>query len=298
MMRNINSPPYGHSSGAPRVSLLEEPYGKDELDINFQIHSMEKEAYCSVLRAFNAQSDLLSWGKEWLITELRKELNVTDSEHSQLLVKINSDKSIQRIRELQKHAHESLSGKLNYSGLVDSVDNTPPKKRRPSCPPPSKSQKYVLHHQPSLATIPSLAPTNFKDDQQLGEFAVLSSVQSMKVVNHNFQGPLSNKRGPAQSHVKKGIHTPDSCKFKNRSEFIEIRATDTIIHEVERMTYGRENPDPVQVEKAKLILRDHERAILGALDKLANVSDVDDSPNQLHYSYEEPHGNKHNVGEW
>ncbi|KAF2306867.1 hypothetical protein GH714_022186 [Hevea brasiliensis] len=177
MMRNINSTPYGHSSGAPRVSLLEEPYAKDELDINFQIHSMEKEAYCSVLRAFNAQSDLLSW-------------------------------------------------------------------------------------------------TNFKDDQQLGEFAVLSSVQSMKVVNHNFQGPLSNKRGPAQSHVKKGIHMPDSGKFKNRSEFIEIRATDTIIHEVERMTYGRENPDPVQVEKAKLILRDHERAILGALDKLANVSDV------------------------
>ncbi|XP_057999490.1 protein EMSY-LIKE 4-like [Hevea brasiliensis] len=120
----------------------------------------------------------------------------------------------------------------------------------------------------------------------------------MKVVNHNFQGPLSNKRGPEQSHVKKGIHMPDSGKFKNRSEFIEIRATDTIIHEVERMTYGRENPDPVQVEKAKLILRDHERAILGALDKLANVSDVDDSPNQLHYSYEEPHGNKHNVGEW
>ncbi|XP_057998473.1 protein EMSY-LIKE 3-like [Hevea brasiliensis] len=120
----------------------------------------------------------------------------------------------------------------------------------------------------------------------------------MKVVNHNFQGPLSNKRGPAQSHVKKGIHMPDSGKFKNRSEFIEIHATDTIIHEVERMTYGRENPDPVQVEKAKLILRDHERAILGALDKLANVSDVDDSPNQLHYSYEEPHGNKHNVGEW
>lgn len=37
-------------------------------------------------------------GKEWLITELRKELNVTDTEHGQLLVKINSDESIKRIR--------------------------------------------------------------------------------------------------------------------------------------------------------------------------------------------------------
>lgn len=61
MMRNVKSPPYAHSSGAPRASLLEPPCGTDDKDINFQIHSMEKEAYSSVLRAFNAQSDLLSW---------------------------------------------------------------------------------------------------------------------------------------------------------------------------------------------------------------------------------------------
>ncbi|KAG8648001.1 protein EMSY-LIKE 3 isoform X2 [Manihot esculenta] len=265
MMRNVKSPPYAHSSGAPRASLLEPPCGTDDKDINFQIHSMEKEAYSSVLRAFNAQSDLLSWGKEWLITELRKELNVTDTEHGQLLVKINSDESIKRIREWQKHAHKSLSAKLDNSGPIDSVDDTPQEKR------PLKSQKYVLYHQPSLARIPLLAQTHYKDNQQRDELAVLSSVQSMKVVDHNFSGPLSNKGGPAQSHSKTGFHVAGSSKFKNHSQFIKIRATDEIILEVERMAYGREDPDPVQLEKAKLILRDHEKAILGALDKLADV---------------------------
>lgn len=39
-------------------------------------------------------------GKEGLITELRKELNVTDTEHGELLLQINSDKSIKMIRSL------------------------------------------------------------------------------------------------------------------------------------------------------------------------------------------------------
>lgn len=41
---------------------IAEPHGKDEIfDVAFQIQCLEKEAYCSVLRAFIAQSDLLSW---------------------------------------------------------------------------------------------------------------------------------------------------------------------------------------------------------------------------------------------
>ena len=41
---------------------------------------------------------VIEQGKEGLITELRKELNVTDTEHGELLGKINSDKSIKMIR--------------------------------------------------------------------------------------------------------------------------------------------------------------------------------------------------------
>ncbi|XP_014514021.1 protein EMSY-LIKE 1 isoform X2 [Vigna radiata var. radiata] len=64
-----------------------------------QIHQLEQEAYSAVLRAFKAQSDALTWEKEGLITELRKELRVSDDEHRELLTRVNSDEIIHRIRE-------------------------------------------------------------------------------------------------------------------------------------------------------------------------------------------------------
>ncbi|XP_028759848.1 protein EMSY-LIKE 3 isoform X3 [Neltuma alba] len=67
-----------------------------------QIHNIEQEAYTSVLRAFKAQSDAISWEKESLITELRKELRVSDEEHRELLSRVNADDIIRRIREWRK----------------------------------------------------------------------------------------------------------------------------------------------------------------------------------------------------
>ncbi|XP_048235839.1 protein EMSY-LIKE 4 isoform X1 [Ricinus communis] len=297
MMHNLKTSPHGHISGTPRIPLPKEPCEGDEMDIKFQIHSLETEAYYSVLRAFIAQSDLLSWGKEGLITELRKELNVTDIEHSQLLAKINSDESTKRIRELRNGAHESMSIKMNAPDLVNnSVDDALPTKRRPSRPPLLKPQKYVPYDQPYSATIPSLPQTHFRDNRQHGETTAFSPTVSLKIVNHNFQGPLSNKDGgPSQSHMKNSFQTSDVGKSKKSSEFIKIRATDMVIQEVKRMTYGRNNPDPAQVEKAKLILREHERDILGALDKLADLPDQDDSPNLVSYADKELHRNRRRM---
>ncbi|GLT96166.1 hypothetical protein SLE2022_138100 [Rubroshorea leprosula] len=63
-----------------------------------QIHKLEQEAYCAALRAFKAQFDAITWEKEGLITELRKELRVSDDEQRELLSKVNADDIIQRIR--------------------------------------------------------------------------------------------------------------------------------------------------------------------------------------------------------
>ncbi|XP_039064122.1 protein EMSY-LIKE 3-like isoform X2 [Hibiscus syriacus] len=68
-------------------------------DMETQIHLIEQEAYCSVLTAFKAQSDALTWEKESLITELRKELRVSDEEHRELLLRVNANDMIRRIRE-------------------------------------------------------------------------------------------------------------------------------------------------------------------------------------------------------
>ncbi|KAK8963164.1 hypothetical protein KSP40_PGU014889 [Platanthera guangdongensis] len=75
------------------------PYARTLPDMESQIHQLEQEAYSSVLRAFKAQSDLLTWEKETVITELRTELKVSDIEHRELLSMVNTDDLIRRIRE-------------------------------------------------------------------------------------------------------------------------------------------------------------------------------------------------------
>lgn len=72
------------------------------IDLETEIHNVEQEAYTSVLRAFKAQSDAITWEKESLITELRKELRVSDEEHRILLSRVNADEIIQKIRDWRK----------------------------------------------------------------------------------------------------------------------------------------------------------------------------------------------------
>ncbi|PUZ38955.1 hypothetical protein GQ55_9G237800 [Panicum hallii var. hallii] len=67
---------------------------QDAADIAFQIHCLERSAYAAVLRAFCAQSDLLSRAKEGCLAELRNELKILESEHRECLGKARSNKQI------------------------------------------------------------------------------------------------------------------------------------------------------------------------------------------------------------
>ncbi|KAK9154617.1 hypothetical protein Sjap_002097 [Stephania japonica] len=84
----------GRSAGLGSV-----PYSRTHNDMETQIHLIEQEAYGSVLRAFKAQSDAITWEKEGLMTELRKELRISDEENRELLSRVNADDIIRRIRE-------------------------------------------------------------------------------------------------------------------------------------------------------------------------------------------------------
>lgn len=86
------------------------PFEKMRGDMEFKIHQLEQEAYTSVLRAFRAQSDAVTWEKESLIAELRKELRVSDDEHRELSTMVNADDTVRRIREWrQAGGHDLLS---------------------------------------------------------------------------------------------------------------------------------------------------------------------------------------------
>ncbi|XP_065865611.1 protein EMSY-LIKE 3 isoform X2 [Euphorbia lathyris] len=88
--------------GNGRAGVGSAPLPRMHGDMETQIHNIEQEAYASVLRAFKAQSDAITWDKEGLITELRRELRVSDEEHRELLSRVNADEIIQRIREWRK----------------------------------------------------------------------------------------------------------------------------------------------------------------------------------------------------
>lgn len=93
----------GQAAGNGRSAVLgTAPLLKIHNNVENQIYHIEQEAYCSILRAFKAQSDAITWDKESLITELRKELRVSDEQHRELLSKVNSEDILQRIREWRK----------------------------------------------------------------------------------------------------------------------------------------------------------------------------------------------------
>ncbi|KAF8040050.1 hypothetical protein BT93_B2311 [Corymbia citriodora subsp. variegata] len=113
------------AAGNPRSSFVGPPLLPSvHGDMETQIHNIEQEAYCSVLRAFKAQSDAITWEKESLITELRKELRVSDEEHRELLTRVNADDMIRRIREWRK-ARGPQPGMLSTSQPVHDLLPSP-----------------------------------------------------------------------------------------------------------------------------------------------------------------------------
>lgn len=296
-MQGTNSSICHRAYGSTKMARVKESHGRDNMDVTCEIHRMEMEAYNAVLRAFIAQSSVLSWGKEGLITELRKELNVTDIEHRELLMKIDSNESIRMIREWRKgtsYAQEPPPSKMNTAGIVPSSERyAAQKKLKTSHTSVPMSQKYISHGQPSSPADPASVPAKLKNGENHRELVVFSTGNAglpMNAVGHKIQAPSSIKgRATGASQTKMAFHAPDGGNFKKRYDLIEIRETDKLIQEVERMIFGRENPDLYRVESAKSILREHEAAILEALAKLAEVSDADDHPNHLqhHFSHDE-----------
>lgn len=187
-----------------------EPHGKDEIfDVAFQIQCLEKEAYCSVLRAFIAQSDLLSWDKEDVITKLRKELNISDTVHGELLSKINSDQSIKMMREWQKGARyvqDSLVSKLKAFGSdPDPMDHSLQKKRKTCHSSDLIFHKQLPNGQASQVVLPFRIPASSDD----------------------------KTRGMVKSKTNVGYNAPPYLhQLKKGSDVIVIRETKKLLHEV------------------------------------------------------------------
>ncbi|XP_078438861.1 protein EMSY-LIKE 3-like [Wolffia australiana] len=135
------------NGAAPVFNSL--PYSRIQNDMDTQIHQLEQEAYCSVLLAFKAQSDVITWEQESLITELRKELRVSDEEHRELLTRVNANDIIRRIRDWRKSSisHIDIPNNVQASHAVAPSPTPSASRKKQKQPPP-----------PPLQSLPSPSP--------------------------------------------------------------------------------------------------------------------------------------------
>ncbi|OVA20872.1 EMSY N-terminal [Macleaya cordata] len=184
----------GHLTGNGRSAVVGSvPYSRAHTDMETQIHHLEQEAYSSVLRAFKAQSDAITWEKESLITELRKELRVSDEEHRELLGRVNADDIIRRIREWRQ-AGGHQAGLLGGAQPVHD-------------PIPSPTVSASRKKQKTSQSVPSLslnAPSPALHPQTVGASMQPSSSSAKRapVVGARGKKPKSGQTLPGVSTIK------------------------------------------------------------------------------------------------
>jgi len=79
-------------------------------------------------------------------------------------------------------------------------------------------------------------------------------------------------RGPQKNSFKKDYPPSQNGIGKKSSDYIEILHTETLIKEVERV-FSAGNPDPLEMERAKKVLKEHEQSLIDAIARLAEASD-------------------------
>ncbi|KAJ4796712.1 Emsy N Terminus (ENT) domain-containing protein [Rhynchospora pubera] len=291
---------------APRSDLDSVPASNISLNGNgneSRLHSLEKGAYIAVLRAFCAQSNALSWGKEELITELRKELRVSDVEHRQILAEISSDKSIKLLRESGKHSEAQLEQQAEHR-KYDVIYVGPRKKKLKAgavstvapvpdyIPPPAQSG-------PAIKPARNITKNKGNDKKHVfgGPVPPRPCMHSLPVpVPHLFNQngyhasalapPPATAPAPTLTPVPvpkafKSINRELLSKKKSISGAIHIQQTDKLIQRINEVC-RYDNPDSAFLQNAKKILKDHERALVEAISKLGDMSDNEEPPKKGH----------------
>ncbi|KAJ6968042.1 hypothetical protein D5086_029005 [Populus alba] len=316
-------------SGSGQSAVISATYSRVQADMEAQIHHLEQEAYRAVLRAFKAQSDQLSWDKEGLITELRKELRVSDDEHREILTLVNRDDIIQQIREWRE-AGGQRAPRFNASQSVHDVFPSPTvsasrKKQKtflmyPTGPP--RNQHFTNHGSTYddkeigkevwtrwpednnfyKAVITRYNPTegrhalvyDMNSENETWEWVDLNDM-APEDIRWEGDDPGISRGGPRRmikksmshggfisSSVRRRASTNDQSKrellltqngiARKLSDNIELLNTESLVKEVE-MVFGVSYPDPLDLEKAKRMLKEHEQALVDAIARLADASD-------------------------
>lgn len=249
-------------NGRPLAGALSQP--RPHIKLDSDIHQIEQQAYTGVLRAFKMQSDALTWEKESLITELRRELKVSDVEHRMLLNMVNEEEAVHRIRQSRQGG--GMQSSLPRNSVVD--HNHGPLKRQ------KKSHSmYSLPVDPHSPIMPlqaivgnktyTLAPENIR---RRSAYQTLPHQGGWLASD----GVMNGMDGRSRIyHANEYYASPNDMGLLN-SNHIDIPNTETLVKKVESvLSY----PDVYAIEKAKKLLIDQEQSLLDAIAKLDEASD-------------------------
>ncbi|XP_015078753.1 protein EMSY-LIKE 3-like [Solanum pennellii] len=351
----------------------------DETDMEVEIHRLEQEAYSSVLRAFKAQADTITWEKESLISELRKELRLSSDHHREFLGRVNEDDVVRRIREWRiscmrgtgQAVHDQIPSSFVRANQIiapylpsRSFSGPSPSFRPPAASAANQPSTSTANRDPMMDPKDQIYSTKMQylslgpsgrgqSSNQVSEPAepvsfdplIGRKVRTRRPDDNNFyeaviadcnaaegkhvlvyDGGSANEMSewvnlkeippediqwegedPGISHHGNnsqsgrgrdsdpvavrglGLTMPQSrTDFpsshygigKKGDDFIVLLRTDMLINEVEKRVFGTSHPDPLEVEKAKEVLKDHEQALVAAISRLDRmISDGDSSMN-------------------
>ncbi|TQE08321.1 hypothetical protein C1H46_006103 [Malus baccata] len=234
--RQHRVPRGGRVTGNGRSGGGSVPYPRmyGETDMEAQIHQLEREAYSSVLRAFKAQADAITWEKEGLLTNLRKELRLSNEEHKELLGRVNAaDDVIERIRDWRQ-AGGVQSGMLSTVQAVHDPIPSPTvsvsrKKQKMTQSvhtqsfagptPPFHPQAVTTSHQPSSSTVKRgsvPAPASGAKGKKHKPGQILPGASSMK--QYPSSGPTG--RGQVSHRVSIGDVVNEPAEGKTNDSLI------------------------------------------------------------------------------
>lgn len=249
-------------NGSSLAGALSQP--RPHIKLDSDIHQIEQQAYTGVLRAFKMQSDALTWEKESLITELRRELKVSDVEHRMLLNMVNEEETVHRIRQSRQ------GGGMQYSLPRNSVvdHNHGPLKRQKKSHP-----IYSLPVDPHSPIMPLQAIVGNKtyrlapENTRRGSAYQTLPHQGGWLASDGVMKGMEGRSG--RYHANEYYASPNDMALLNFNH-IDIPNTETLVKKVERVL---SDPDVYTIERAKKLLIDQEQSLLDAIAKLDEASD-------------------------
>ncbi|CAO2169613.1 unnamed protein product [Urochloa humidicola] len=243
------------------AGTLSQPRPHSKLDRD--IHQIEQQAYTGVLRAFKMQSDALTWEKESLITELRRELKVSDEEHRVLLNKVNEEEAVHRIRQSRQGG--GMQSSLYHNSVV-SHNLGPLKKQKKS------HSIYSFPVGPQSPIMPLHAVAGNKADTMAPEKIRCGS--AYKALPNQVGWLASDGAVPGSGRSGRFHETTNGISLFKFSH-IDVPNTGNLVKKVEMVLY---HPDVYAIQKAKKLLIDQEQSLLDAIAKLDEASDGESGP--------------------